>query len=169
MASANTPVPEPPASSSRLSAPSPEQTPARRSAIVLAAVGLALVVVAALAWHLVARSSFDRAGSPAISLEQRAAAAQRARAMEPWNAGYDRRARLLSAWLLGSEQLARGEYNAAVVTLDAAYRLDIGNQALLALDHKAQEAQALATNRKAHLQHGHEGPGGTLRPQDVER
>ena len=40
---------------------------------------------------------------------------------------------------------------------------------LLALYRKAQEVQTVETNRKAHLQHGHEGPGGTLRPTDVER
>ncbi len=40
---------------------------------------------------------------------------------------------------------------------------------LLALYREAQAVQSLETNRKAHLQHGHEGPGGTLRPTDVER
>jgi len=153
------------------SAPASSSTtvPARRRTSLLVAFGVVVLLAAVLAWHAVAHASFERAGSSSRPLAQRASAATRAHAMEPWNEAYDRRSRLLGAWLLGEQQLARGDYEAAVQTLDTAYRLDVGNTQLLALDHKAQDEQALASNRKAHLQHGHEGPGGTLQPQDVER
>jgi hypothetical protein len=75
----------------------------------------------------------------------------------------------MDGWLRGKQLLDAGDYNGAIATLDAAYRLDIGDAELLALYRQAQDAQALATNRKAHLQHGHEGPGGTLTPDQIER
>jgi len=140
----------------------------RRTLLALAVVAVVAVIVAlALGWAAQGayHSSFDRA----LPVEYRAAAASRAHALAPWNAAYEQRSRMLAVWVLGEQQLARGDYEAAVATLDTAYRLDVGDPELLALDHQAQDAQALATNRKAHLQHGHEGPGGTLRPQDVER
>lgn len=135
----------------------------------VAALGIGVALAVTLSWHVSAGTAFERSISTSRPLADRVAAAAQAHSMEPWNAAFELRFRLLSAWLLGKQQLERGDYNAAVETLDAAYRLDIGNPELLALYHTAQEAQALATNRKAHLQHGHEGPGGTLRPQDIER
>lgn len=161
-----------PSENSAASRPSQVTEPAaahrqRRLAIAtIVVVGLlALVAVGVgLAAQTASRTSFDSS----TPLEQRAASAARAHALLPWDAAYTRRSRLLSAWLLGKQQLARGDYNAAVETLGTAYRLDIGNPELLALYRKAQDTQTLATNRKAHLQHGHEGPGGTLRPQDIE-
>jgi hypothetical protein len=72
-------------------------------------------------------------------------------------------------WEQGQRHLAAGDYNRAVELLGEAYKADVGNSELLDLFKRAQITQALATNRKAHLQHAHEGPGGTLRPQDVER
>jgi hypothetical protein len=75
----------------------------------------------------------------------------------------------MSLWTQGEALLAAGDYNAAVDTLRLAYVAEVGNSELLALFKRAQAAQALATNKKAHLQHAHEGPGGTLRPEDVER
>ena len=38
---------------------------------------------------------------------------------------------------------------------------------LLALYRRAERAQIEGTNWKAHVQHAREGPGGTLRPEDV--
>ena len=116
-----------------------------------------------------ARAAYRGSLDSSATLEQRAASASLAHKLAPWSAQYGRRSQLLSAWVLGEQQLGRGDYNAAVDTLDAAYRLDIGNSELLALYRRAQETQSLETNRKAHLQHGHEGPGGTLAPGDVER
>ena len=102
-------------------------------------------------------------------MARRADSARLAARLEPWNAEYARSARVLGLWELGQRQLDAGDYNGAVDSLRVAYGNDVGNSALLALFKRAQATQALATNRKAHLQHGHEGPGGTLRPEDIER
>ena len=71
-------------------------------------------------------------------------------------------------WLTGQQLLDAGDYLRPVTVLREAYRRDVGDKELLALFKRAQDIQAIATNKKAHLQHGHEGPGSSLRPQDVE-
>jgi hypothetical protein len=126
------------------------------------------VLLAALALHFTAVAAAQRAQEPG-PLARQAESARLAARLEPWNTEYARSARILGLWELGKQQLDAGDYNAAVDSLRVAYRNDIGNMALLALFRQAQATQALATNRKAHLQHGHEGPGGTLRPEDIER
>ena len=133
--------------------------------------GLVVGVVAALAvgaWLLVSATAFERSFSPA-PLAEKALRADVAGAMEPWRREYTNRALVLDYWQRGARLLAAGDYNGAIAALDVAYRHDIGDQELLGLYRKAQATQAIATNRKAHLQHGHEGPGGTLTPGQVER
>jgi hypothetical protein len=133
---------------------------------VVAIVVALVVLLAALALHLSAVTAAHRAQEPG-DLARQAESARLAAKLEPWNAEYVRRARVLGLWELGRRQLDAGDYNGAVDSLRVAYRNDVGNAALLALFRRAQATQALATNRKAHLQHGHEGPGGTLRPEDI--
>lgn len=71
---------------------------------------------------------------------------------------------------LYAQRLARdGHLAKAVDVMAATYKLDVGNQEMLAFFKRIQDELALETNRKAHLQHGHEGPGGTLKPSDIER
>lgn len=84
--------------------------------------------------------------------------------MDPWS----RRYRVRLRWLAGDRAIETGDYLRAVALLGEAYRDDVGNNELLADFRRAQDALSLETNRKAHLQHGHEGPGGTLAPGDVE-
>lgn len=120
------------------------------------------------AWLLVAAVTYQRSFS-AVPLAEKALQAETAAAMEPWRRDYGNRALVLVNWQRGATLLEAGDYNGAIAALDLAYRHDIGDQELLALYHKAQDTQATATNRKAHLQHGHEGPGGTLGAQQVER
>ena len=72
-------------------------------------------------------------------------------------------------WADGQSALEPATTTAPSRLLGEAYRLDVGNVELLAVFKTAQAEQALDTNRKAHLQHGHEGPGGTLQPEDLER
>lgn len=138
--------------------------PSRTSALLLG-VGVVLLVGA---WLLVAASNYERSFS-AGGLGERVARADVARAMAPWKPAYADRALALDDWQRGAELLAAGDYEGAIAVLDVAYRHDLGDQELLALYRRAQETQAAATNRKAHLQHGHEGPGGTLTPSQVER
>lgn len=136
------------------------------------AMGLVVVVVLVLligGWLLVAAAAYQRTFSAGATLAERADHADVASAMEPWNSRYAARALVMENWQRGAQLLANGDYAGAIAVLDIAYRHDIGDQALLALYHQAQDTQALATNRKAHLQHGHEGPGGTLTEQQIER
>ena len=95
--------------------------------------------------------------------------AARAAALEPFNRAFTTRDLVFRKWVLGKRLLDSGDYEGAIAALDIAYRNDIGDAELLALYHKAQDVQSEATNRKAHLQHGHEGPGGTLTPDQIER
>lgn len=142
------------------------KTPRARGRTVPAAVAVALAVAVLLALALAGaaeiayRASFSAGSDPA----KREACARAAQRIDPWSRRYRARVR----WLAGDAALAAGNYNEAVVLLGEAYRDQVGDRALLADFRRAQELQALETNRKAHLQHGHEGPGGTLAPGDVE-
>jgi hypothetical protein len=124
-----------------------------------------LVVTATLLVSMAASRHAQGSGT----LAARTVWARRAAAIEPWNPEFARRARVLRQWERGRLLLDVGDYNGAVDALREAYADDVGNTELLALFKQAQDTQALETNRKAHLQHGHEGPGGTLAPEDVER
>ena len=142
----------------------------RRATLIAVVLGVTIiVVVGALAWHSVASQAYSASFSADRSLEQRSASARTARSLEPLNARFVTRSEVMDGWLQGRRLLDAGDYNGAIVVLDRVYRLDIGDAELLALYHRAQDVQALATNRKAHLQHGHEGPGGTLTPDQLER
>jgi len=129
---------------------------------------VALAVTAVLCAHAVALSASSRSAQPG-DLTDRASSALLAARLEPWSSEYDRDARVLTLWANGQAALSAGDYARAVDLLSDAYRLDVGNGELLELFREAQAEQALSTNRKAHLQHGHEGPGGVLRPEDLER
>ena len=142
----------------------------RRATLVTVVLGVAIiVVVGAFAWHSVASQAYSASFSADRSLGQRTASAKIARVLEPFNARFVTRSQVMDGWLQGKRLLDAGDYNGAITVLDTAYRLDVGDAELLALYHHAQDVQALATNRKAHLQHGHEGPGGTLTPDQLER
>lgn len=148
-------------------ASSPERSPRATAALVAAVV--VLVLLSSLAFHQSARRSYRESLVVGIPLETRYIDAKRAALLEPWNSRFVARANLVQAWLRGDELLARGDYKDAVDVLSAAVGNVLAEPDLLALYHRAQEEQALETNRKAHLQHGHEGPGGTLTPAAVER
>ena len=71
---------------------------------------------------------------------------------------------------LYAQRLARdGHLVKAVDVMAVTYKEAVGNAEMLAFFKRIQDELALDTNRKAHLQHGHEGPGGTLKPSDIER
>jgi hypothetical protein len=139
----------------------------RRRTFALIASVLGVVAVAALGVHLYAESAYRRSLATTATLEQRAAAARLAARIEPWNARFATRATVMGEWLLGSQLLAQGKYLASTDLLAVAYRRDVGDKELLALFVKSQDLLTVSTNWKAHVQHAREGPGGTLRPQDV--
>jgi hypothetical protein len=136
----------------------------RLSAILV----VSALLLAAVPLHIFASVAERRAQLPG-SVAERTASAQLAAGLEPFNPAFAHRAQVMVLWDQGQRRLAAGDYNGAVELLGEAYRADVGNSELLDLFKRAQATQALATNRKAHLQHAHEGPGGTLRPQDIER
>ena len=148
-------------------APSPERSPGSTAAIVVAVV--VILALTALEYHHSATKSFRASTRAGIPIEVRAADAQRAALLEPWNTRFRMRAAYVKAWLRGEELLRHGDYKDAVNVLSTAIGHTLAEPDLLALYHRAQDTQTLETNRKAHLQHGHEGPGGTLLPTDVER
>lgn len=142
---------------------------ARSRRLAWLAGALLLAAAVAAAWHAAAYQRYRDASGGGETLAASAASAESAARMEPWNREFARRALVQRAWARGDALLASGDYNAAVDELRTAYRADVGNAELLALFRRAQRTQALETVKKAHLQHAHEGPGGTLRPEDIER
>jgi len=127
------------------------------------------LVVGAAALHVRARSAYRASLATGTPLESRFADAYTAAALEPWNTAYAQRKRLVTAWIRADTLLASGDYKGTVSLLSATLGRAPAEPDLLALYREAQAVQSLETNRKAHLQHGHEGPGGTLRPTDIER
>jgi hypothetical protein len=105
------------------------------------------------------------ANDPAMSLDDRVAAARTALKADPGS-----RERRIRYGYLYAQRLARdGHLPQAVDVMAVTYKEAVGDLEMLAFFKRIQAELALDTNRKAHLQHGHEGPGGVLAPSDVER
>ena len=126
---------------------------------------LAVGAVAAVVLSGAASFSYARAGDRGLPLEQRSAAATQALRLAPWVPAIRARQGYLRSQMLFRD----GKTLAAVDVMTAAYQDAVGDPEMLAYFKRIQDALALQTNRKAHLQHGHEGPGGTLKPSDIER
>jgi hypothetical protein len=133
---------------------------ARNAGAVLAVAIVATAVLAAAAGF-----SYLRAGDTSLPLAARYSAATQALKLVPWLPAVRARQGYLHSQVLFGE----GRLLAATDAIAAAYRDAVGDPVLLAWFRKMQDALALNSNRKAHLQHGHEGPGGTLKPSDIER
>jgi len=149
-----------------------ERTSSSPSSAAFTAVALVVAcILAAIAivWHARADSAFRASRVQGIPLRTRLAAAHEAAALEPWNNRYAAREHYVEEWLRADALLAEGDYKDAVSVLTAIVGRTLAEPDLLALYRKAQAIQTVETNRKAHLQHGHEGPGGTLTPSDIER
>ncbi len=143
----------------------------RRSLYVFGAAA-ALMLVLAAALHGFGWWQFQRAADASLPTSQRLAAADTARRLEPFQAGWRARYGALRAqWGYERAQAfyVQGKLTPAVDAMAEAYKYAVGNQVYLTYFTKLQDEWAAATNRKAHLQHGHEGPGGTLAPKDIER
>jgi len=144
------------------------ETSRRATAGVFVALGLVLLA-GAISWHALADASYRASLASGTAIVARYASARSAAAIEPWNPRYTARASYVAAWLRADALLAAGDYKDAVTLLSATTGSTLAEPDLLELYRKAQAVQSLETNRKAHLQHAHEGPGGTLAPGDVER
>jgi hypothetical protein len=126
-----------------------------------------VVLLVAGSWHLWAWTTYRRSFDTRATLADRTSAAQLASTLEPWNATFSTRALVMEKWQHGAIYFSQGAYRPAMLELADAYRLDVGDKELLALFQESQVRLSVSSNYKAHVQHAHEGPGGTLRPQDL--
>jgi len=110
--------------------------------------------------HAAYRASFDNA-----PLAQRLESASRAAGLEPWIRIFEvRRIRLEAERFFLAE-----DYDAAHGLMQPIIAAREGDAEFIEYYHVVNAEWVPASARKAHQQHGHEGPGGTLRPEDVER
>ena len=137
-----------------------------RSLRLLVGVGLVLVVVG-IVLHLGAAAAFNASQRVGIPIDQRVALARRAARLVPWSRQYRQRRTFVETWKRADTTLASGDFNGSMVILHSIVGTTLAEPDLLALYHRAQEAQTEGTNWKAHILHAREGPGGTLRPEDV--
>ena len=140
----------------------PERLPGWAAAILVV---VAIILAVPLVWHAWASWQVFLSRDTSRSITERVSAGATARAMEPWNPS----ARAAYGYARSQQLFAQGRYVRAVDIMAEAYRDAVGDAEMLAYFKHIQDVLALDTNRKAHLQHGHEGPGGTLKPSDIER
>ena len=134
-------------------------TPSRRIFLALSA---ALLVLAA--YHAYAASAY-RASFDARPLAPRMDSATRAADLEPWNRSFELRSIRLAA-----EQLFFAEeFDAAHSLMQPIIASREGDAEFIAFYRTVTVRWADRSAAKAHLQHGHERPGGSLTPSDIER
>ena len=132
--------------------------------IVLAVAGLiALIGLASV--HFVAQDALVRSRDEALTLPERLAAARAALRLEPWRRDIVGE----TAFIEGTLLLDQGDLDEAKRVLGAALGRDSSDRRLRPLLTAVNREILIRDARKAHQQHGHEGPGGSLRSEDVER
>lgn len=129
----------------------------------------AALLAGALGWHGLAHAEYRASLAAGIPLETRFVHAYTSAALVPWSTTYQARRRRVEAWIRADALLAAGDYKDATALLSATLGRTPAEPDLVELYRLAQETETAETNRKAHLQHGHEGPGGTLDSKDLER
>lgn len=137
----------------------------RSTRIALAATFTVLAVLAMfMTYHGVAFGAY-RASFGDASLETRLANAERAVQLEPWNHSFEvRRIRLEAEQLFVAD-----EWDAAHKLMEPVIADRAGDAEFIEFYHTVNARWVPWSSGKAHQQHGHEGPGGTLRPEDIER
>lgn len=103
--------------------PRPDAPQLHRRLLVVAILFASALLIAAGALHLATVTAARPAAEPG-NLAERVASAQLAAAIEPWNAEFVRRAKVLRQWQQGRELLDAGDYNESVEALREAYRDD---------------------------------------------
>ena len=131
-------------------------------------VGVAVILaIAVIGLHLGGAAAFDASNRVGIPIDQRVALARRATRLVPWDRQYRERRRFVETWKRADAMLAAGDFNGSLALLRTIVGHTLAEPDLLALYRRAEEAQTEGTNWKAHVLHGREGPGGTLRPEDL--
>jgi hypothetical protein len=137
----------------------------RRLQIALAVLTLALVAAVAAVGLFVAQETAI-ATNGRLPLAARAHAAKRVKLLRPFSGSADVTYAILEGRLLFQKDAT---WDQAQKLLYDTYLRHIGDNPLRAELSIVNQAITLRDAGKAHKQHGHEGPGGTLRPEDVER
>ena len=132
--------------------------------LVLAGMTLAAIAAIAAIGVFVSHETAV-AADVSVPLEVRADAARRVMRLRP----FSRPAEVTYAILEGRRLFAGGQWDESQALLYETYLRNIGNKPLRAELRTVNLAVQLRDAGKAHKQHGHEGPGGTLRPEDIER
>ncbi len=137
----------------------------RRIQIALALVTMALIAAVAAVGMFVAQETAI-ATNGRLPLATRAYAARRVMRLRPLSGSAE-----VTYAILEGRRLFRNEatWDQAQSLLYETYLRHIGNKPLRAELSVVSKAIILRDAGKAHKQHGHEGPGGTLRPEDIER
>ena len=125
----------------------------------------ALVLALILGYHATASYRAFVARDASLPIDTRVQTAASAVSMEPWNTNFQ----AVYGYAVSQRSFAHARYREAVDVMAKAYKGAPGDEDMLAYFKRIQAVLAVDTNRKAHLQHGHEGPGGTLNPSDIER
>ena len=136
----------------------------RRIQIALALVTLA-VIAAIAALGFIASREAGVAADASLPLSARAQAARRVMQLRPFSGS----AEVTYAILEGRRLFEANKWDEAQALLYETYLRHIGNKPLRTELSVVSNAIILRDAGKAHKQHGHEGPGGTLRPEDIER
>ena len=152
-----------------MTADSAEQHEERSRSFRLADAVAAVLAVAVIGLHLGAAAAYNASQRVGIPIDQRVALARRASRLVPWDRQYRQRRAFVETWRRAEAMLATGDFNGSVALLHTIVGSTLAEPDLLSLYHRAEEAQTAGTNWKAHVQHAREGPGGTLRPEDVIR
>jgi hypothetical protein len=137
---------------------------ARRVQVALSLVTLALIAAVAAVGLFVSQETAI-ATNPALPLAARVDAARRMMRMRPFSDS----AEVRYAILRGRQLFVAEKWDEAQALLYETYLRNIGDKPLRAELRRVNLAVEFRDAAKAHRQHGHEGPGGTLRPEDVER
>ena len=132
-------------------------------ALLVAVVVVVLFTVGVV--HLMATSSLQRSRNTVLPRATRVALARQAARLEPWRVDASSQLALLEGAML----YEKGDLDEAKRVLGEARLKDLSNKDLESLLRKVNRDIIVRDSRKAHQQHGHEGPGGALAPEDVER
>lgn len=139
-------------------------TKSSRVALVVTFMVLTLLAAGGM-YHALAYAAYQASFSSAVPLDTRLRSAERATSLEPWHREYEVRRVRLEA----EERFVAKDWDAAHKLMEPVIAERAGDAEFVEFYHAVNAKWVPWSSGKAHQQHGHEGPGGTLRPEDIER